>query len=159
YKIIILSDRGVDAENAPVPALLATAGVHHHLVRNGLRTQVGLIIESGEPREVHHFALLLGYGAGAVNPYLAFETLDDMLRAGILNGNDHKTMVKNFIKAVKKGVVKVMSKMGISTIQSYRGAQVFEAVGLNRELIDRYFTGTASRIEGAGFEVIAKETI
>ena len=159
FKIIILSDRGVDADNAPVPALLATAGVHHHLVRNGLRTQVGLIVESGEPREVHHFALLLGYGAGAVNPYLAFETLDDMLRDGIISGADHKTMVKNFIKAVKKGVVKVMSKMGISTIQSYRGAQIFEAVGLNQELVDRYFTGTASRIEGVGFDVIAKETI
>jgi glutamate synthase (NADPH/NADH) large chain len=160
YKIIILSDRGVDAENAPVPALLATAGVHHHLVRNGLRTQVGLIVESGEPREVHHFALLLGYGAGAINPYLVFETLDDMAREGALaNAPDHKTLVKNYSKGIKKGIVKVMSKMGISTIQSYRGAQIFEAVGLNKDLVERYFTGTATRIEGISFDVIASETL
>ncbi len=160
YKIIILSDRGVDADHAAVPALLATAGVHHHLVRNGMRTQVGLIVESGEPREVHHFALLLGYGAGAVNPYLVFETLDDMAREGMLNNApDHKTLVKNFIKGIKKGCVKVMSKMGISTIQSYRGAQIFEAVGLNKEFVERYFTGTATRIEGISFDVIAKETL
>lgn len=159
YKIIILSDRGVDKRMAPIPALLATAGVHHHLVRAGLRTKVGMVIETGEPREVHHFALLIGYGAGAINPYLAFETFDDMIREGILPKVDHKTAVKNFCKAVKKGVVKVMSKMGISTVQSYRGAQIFEAVGLNREVIDKYFTGTASRIEGIGFDVIAEETL
>ena len=160
YRIIILSDRGVDAVNAPIPALLATAGVHHHLVRNGMRTKVGLIVETGEPREVHHFALLIGYGAGAINPYLAFETFDDMIRDGLLPADiDHKTCVKNFNKAIKKGVVKVMSKMGISTVQSYRGAQIFEAIGLNRELIDQYFTGTASRIEGIGFDVIARETL
>ena len=133
--------------------------MHHHLVRNGLRTKVGLVIESGEPREVHHFALLIGYGAGAINPYLAFETFDDMLRDGLLPKVDHKTCVKNYNKAVKKGVVKVMSKMGISTVQSYRGAQIFEAVGLNREVVDKYFTGTASRIEGVGFDVIAQETL
>ena len=159
YKIVILSDRGVDEKNAPIPALLATSGVHHHLVRNGLRTKVGLVIESGEPREVHHFALLIGYGAGAINPYLAFETFDDMIRDGLLPKVDHKTAVKNFNKAVKKGVVKVMSKMGISTVQSYRGAQIFEAVGLNKEVVDKYFTGTASRIEGVGFDVIAMETL
>jgi len=160
YKIIILSDRGVDSTHAPIPALLATAGVHHHLVRTGMRTKVGLVIESGEPREVHHFALLIGYGAGAVNPYLVFETIDDLIRERALNHNlDHKTAVKHFIKAIKKGVVKVMSKMGISTVQSYRGAQIFEAVGLNKELVEQYFTGTASRIEGVGFDVIAKETL
>ncbi|HYG75261.1 MAG TPA: glutamate synthase large subunit [Planctomycetota bacterium] len=160
YKIIILSDRGVDKVNAPVPALLATAGVHHHLVRNGMRTKVGLIVESGEPREVHHFALLIGYGAGAINPYLVFETFDDMIRDGLLPKEiDHKTCVKNFNKAVKKGVVKVMSKMGISTVQSYRGAQIFEAIGLNKEIVDKYFTGTASRIEGVGFDVVARETL
>ena len=160
YKIIILSDRGVNETMAPIPALLATAGVHHHLVRQGMRTKVGLVLETGEPREVHHYALLIGYGAGAINPYLAFESLDDLIRDGLLPKDiDHKTCVKNYNKAVKKGVVKVMSKMGISTVQSYRGAQIFEAIGLNKEVIDRYFTGTASRIEGIGFDAIAKETL
>jgi glutamate synthase (ferredoxin) len=158
YGVLILSDRGVDRDNAPVPALLATAGVHHHLVRKGLRTKVGLIIETGEPREVHHFALLIGYGAGAVNPYLVFESLDDLIRDGALP-LDHAKAVQNYNKAVKKGVVKVMSKMGISTVHSYRGAQIFEAVGLNKALVDQYFTGTASRIEGIGFDVIARETL
>jgi len=176
YKIIILSDRGADATFAPVPALLATAGVHHHLVRNGLRTQVGLLVESAEPREVHHIALLLGYGAGAINPYLAYETLDLMCKEGRLRpersagvspagteagGPDAalQTCVKNYNKALKKGVVKVMSKMGISTVQSYRGAQIFEAIGLNREVVDQYFTGTASRVQGSGLEAIARETL
>jgi len=160
YSIIILSDRGVDATYAPVPALLACSGVHHHLVRNGLRTKVGLVLETGEPHEVHHFALLLGYGAGAINPYLVFESLDDLIRDGILPKEiDHKKAVKNYNKSVKKGVVKVMSKMGISTVQSYRGAQIFEAIGLNKELVDKYFTGTASRIQGIGFDVIAQETL
>src|SRR5690606_28795432 len=118
--MLILSDRGVDAEQAPIPALLATAGVHHHLVREGTRTKVGLIVETGEPREVHHYALLIGYGAGAINPYLAFESLDDLIHQGRLPGLDHKKAVKQYIKAVNKGVVKVMSKMGISTLQSYR---------------------------------------
>jgi glutamate synthase (ferredoxin) len=114
--IIILSDRGVDKDNAPIPALLAVAGVHHHLIREGTRTRVGLVLESGEPREVHHFSLLIGYGCGAINPYLAYETLDDMIRQKLLVGVDHKTAVKNFTKAAVKGVVKVASKMGISTI-------------------------------------------
>ena len=126
---MILSDRGVDAENAPIPALLAVAGVHHHLIREGTRTQVGLVLESGEPREVHHFALLIGYGAGAVNPYLAFETLHDLVSEGMLPGVDEEHAIKNYLKALNKGVVKVISKMGISTIQSYCGAQIFEAVG------------------------------
>jgi glutamate synthase (ferredoxin) len=155
--IIVLSDRGLDADHAAIPALLAVGGLHHHLIREGTRTRVGLILESGEPREVHHYALLVGYGVGAVNPYLAFETLDDLIREGILKDIDHKTAVKNYAKAVAKGVVKTMSKMGISTIQSYRGAQIFEAVGLNHEVIDRYFTGTPSRIEGVGIDGLAKE--
>ncbi|MCW8132828.1 MAG: glutamate synthase large subunit [Planctomycetota bacterium] len=159
-KVLILSDRDADKKNAPIPALLAVGCVHHHLVRMGLRTRVGLVVESGEPREIHHFALLLGYGAGAVNPYLAFETLDDLIRDGILSKDiDHKKAVANYIKAVKKGVVKVMSKMGISTIQSYRGAQIFEAIGLNTLVVERYFTGTASRVEGIGLEEIAKEQL
>ncbi|MBI3028922.1 MAG: glutamate synthase large subunit [Candidatus Rokubacteria bacterium] len=159
YTFLILSDRGVDKDLASIPALLATAGVHHHLVREGTRTRVGLIIESGEPREVHHAALLIGYGAGAINPYLAFETLDDMILGGLLPGMDHATATKNYIKALNKGVLKVISKMGISTIQSYRGAQIFEAIGLNKEFVDRYFTWTASRIGGVGLDVIAAEAI
>jgi glutamate synthase (ferredoxin) len=155
--LLILSDRGITREHAPIPALLAVSGLHHHLIREGTRTQVGLVLESGEPREVHHFSLLIGYGAGAVNPYLAFETLDDMIRQGILKEMDHKTAVKNYAKAVAKGVVKTMSKMGISTIQSYRGAQIFEAIGLNKEVIDQYFTWTASRVSGIGIEELAEE--
>ncbi len=157
YTFIILSDRGVDKDLAPIPALLATAGVHHHLVREGTRTRVGLVIESGEPREVHHAALLLGYGAGAINPYLAFESLDDMIRQELLPGLDHVKAVKSYIKALNKGVLKVISKMGISTIQSYRGAQIFEAMGLDKEFVDRFFTWTASRIGGVGLDVIAEE--
>jgi glutamate synthase (ferredoxin) len=157
--ILILSDRGVDKNNAPIPALLATSGVHHHLIREGTRTQVGLVLESGEPREVHHFSLLIGFGAGAINPYLAFETLDDMIRQGMLKDIKHKEACKNYVKAAVKGVVKVISKMGISTIQSYRGAQIFEAIGLNKKVVDRYFTWTASRVEGIGLDVIAKEVL
>ena len=134
---------------APIPSLLATAGVHHHLVREGTRNRAALVIETGEAREVHHLALLIGYGAGAVNPYLAFETLDDMIRSGMLPGLTHEKAVKSYIKALNKGVLKVMSKMGISTLQSYRGAQIFEAVGLEKDFVDRYFTWTASRIGGA----------
>jgi glutamate synthase domain-containing protein 2/glutamate synthase domain-containing protein 1/glutamate synthase domain-containing protein 3 len=157
YDIIILSDRGIDRDRAAIPALLAVAGVHHHLIREGTRTQVGLVLESGEPREVHHFALLLGFGAAAVNPYLAFETLYDMIQQGMLPGISYERAIKNFIKAVNKGIVKVISKMGISTIQSYTGAQVFEALGLKEEFIDQYFTGTASRIGGIGLEEVARE--
>ncbi|MGE5126013.1 MAG: glutamate synthase large subunit, partial [Betaproteobacteria bacterium] len=155
--MIVLSDRGLGAELAPIPALLAVAGVHHHLIREGTRTRVGLVLESGEPREVHHLALLIGYGAGAVNPYLAFETLYDLGRQGLLPGVDEEHAVKNYIKALSKGVVKVISKMGISTIQSYCGAQIFEAIGLERALVDRYFSGTPSRIGGIGIDVIAEE--
>ena len=155
--ILILSDRGIDRENAAIPALLAVAGLHHHLIREGTRTRVGLVLETGEPREVHHFSLLIGYGAGAINPYLAFETLDDMIRQGLLKNVTHKDACKNFVKAAVKGVVKVISKMGISTIQSYRGAQIFEAVGLKQAVVDKYFTWTSTRIEGAGLDVIARE--
>ncbi|HJT76471.1 MAG TPA: glutamate synthase large subunit, partial [Gemmataceae bacterium] len=155
--VLILSDRGIDQEQAPIPALLAVAGVHHHLIREGTRTKAALVLESGEPREVHHYALLIGYGAGAINPYLAFESLDDMIRQGMLRGFDHHKAVKNYIKAASKGVVKVMSKMGISTVASYCGAQIFEAVGLNQDVIDKYFTWTASRVQGVGLDVIAAE--
>ncbi|HEX8143100.1 MAG TPA: glutamate synthase large subunit [Pyrinomonadaceae bacterium] len=157
HGIIILSDRGVTRERAPIPALLAVSGIHHHLIREGTRTQVGFVIESGEPREVHHFALLLGYGAAAINPYLAFETLGDMTDERRLVGVETHKAIANYIKAVNKGVVKIISKMGISTIQSYCGAQIFEAIGLNQDFVDRYFTGTPSRISGIGLDVIAEE--
>ncbi|MGE3178310.1 MAG: glutamate synthase large subunit, partial [Vicinamibacterales bacterium] len=157
YTILILSDRDADRTRAPIPSLLATASVHHHLVRLGKRTRCALVIESGDAREVHHCALLLGYGAGAVNPYLAFETLADMIRQRMLVGVNHERAVKNYVKALNKGILKVMSKMGISTLQSYCGAQVFEAVGLDKALVDKYFTRTASRIGGVGIDVIAEE--
>ncbi len=158
HSFIILTDRGVTSELAPIPALLATSAVHHHLIKKGCRTSVGLVVESGEPREVHHFAVLIGYGAGAINPYLAFESIGDMIGEGYVTEMDYTTAVKNFIKAVDKGLNKTMSKMGISTVQSYRGAQIFEAIGLNKDLIDSYFTWTASRIGGIGLDVVAKET-
>ena len=157
YNVLILSDRGVDRVLAPIPSLLATAAVHHHLVRQGERTRCGLVVETGDAREVHHMCLLLGYGAGAVNPWVAFETLDDMIRQGLLAGLDHAKAVRNYIKALNKGILKVMAKMGISTLQSYCGAQIFEAIGLNRDVVDRYFTGTASRVAGVGLDVIAEE--
>ncbi|MBX2865754.1 MAG: glutamate synthase large subunit [Leptolyngbyaceae cyanobacterium MAG.088] len=157
--LIILSDRGMDAAHAPIPALLAVAGLHHHLIRTGTRTRVGIILESGEPREVHHFAVLLGYGCSAINPYLAFETLEDMISDGLLVDIKPEDACKNYIKAVTKGTVKIASKIGISTLQSYRGAQIFEAIGLNHSVIDKYFTWTASRIEGIDLDVIAKEAI
>jgi glutamate synthase domain-containing protein 2/glutamate synthase domain-containing protein 3 len=160
YTLLILSDRGVDSTYAAIPSLLAMAAVHNRLVMEKKRTQVALIIESGEPREVMHFALLIGYGASAINPYLAIETLHDLKRLGLLPHNvtaNHAE--KNFIKAINKGLLKTFSKMGISTLQSYRGAQVFEAVGLNRSLVGAYFPGTASRIEGVGLEVLAREAL
>jgi glutamate synthase (NADPH) large chain len=157
--ILILSDRQVDSEYAPIPSLLATSGLHHHLVREGMRTKATLIVETGDAREVHHYCLLIGYGASAINPYLAFETLDDMIRQGLLTGIDHRKAVNHYTKAVKKGVLKVMSKMGISTLQSYRGAQIFEAVGLDQKFVDAYFTNTPSRISGIGMDEVAEETI
>ncbi|MBA4180520.1 MAG: glutamate synthase large subunit [Anaerolinea sp.] len=159
-KILILSDRGVDAENAPIPSLLAVAGLHNHLVRERKRTQVGLIVETGDAREVHHFALLVGYGAGAINPYLALDTFDQLQEEGYLApGLDAQEARAHYLKAIKKGVVKVMSKMGISTIHSYRGAQIFEAIGLSDAIIDKYFTKTASRIGGIGIDEVAIETL
>jgi glutamate synthase (ferredoxin) len=157
--IVILSDRGISEKDAPIPALLAVAGLHHHLIRTGLRGRCGLVLESGEPREVHHFALLISYGCSAINPYLAFATIDDLIAQGLLVNTDHKTAIKKYIKAAVKGVVKTMAKMGISTIQSYRGAQIFEAVGLNSAVVDRYFTWTPSRIQGVGLDVIAEEVL
>ena len=159
YNIIVLSDRQIGPDRMAIPALLATAAVHHHLIRKGLRTSVGLVVETGEPREVHHFCLLAGYGAEAINPYLAFDTLTDMHKRGEFPKEvDGSEVVYRYIKAVGKGILKVMSKMGISTYQSYCGGQIFDAIGLNSELIDRYFFGTATQIEGIGLEEIAKET-
>ena len=157
--VIVLSDRGVTREYAPIPALLAVSGLHHYLIREGLRTRVSLVLETGEAREVHHFSLLIGYGASAINPYVAFETIDDMIREGLLTGIDHKKACANFVKAASKGVIKVMSKMGISAIQSYRGAQVFEALGLRQDVVDHYFTWTPSRVGGIGLTVIAQEVL
>ena len=155
--ILILSDKGIDQIHAPIPALLASAGLHHHLIRTGTRTRIGLVLESGEPREVHHFCLLLGYGVQAINPYLAYECLSDMIHEGLLPNISYKDAVKGYDKAVYKGVVKVMAKMGISTIKSYCGAQIFEAVGLGNEVIDKYFSWTPSRVGGIGLEEIARE--
>ncbi|MTE18589.1 glutamate synthase large subunit [Streptomyces sp. TRM43335] len=158
-RLIVLSDRHSDAEHAPIPSLLLTSAVHHHLIRTKQRTQVGLLVEAGDVREVHHVALLIGYGAAAVNPYLAMESVEDLARAGTFlpAGTEPEAAIRNLIKALGKGVLKVMSKMGISTVASYRGAQVFEAVGLDQEFVDTYFHGTATKIGGAGLDVIAKE--
>ena len=156
YNQVVLSDRGHDEIDAPIPALLAVSAVHHHLVRAGTRGRVGLVLESGEPREAHHFCLLIGYGASAINPYLAFETIDDQVRLGIIPGPT-EAAEKRFRKAVVKGVIKAISRMGISTVHSYHGAQVFEALGLNRDFVDEYFTWTPSRIGGIGIEMVSKE--
>ncbi|MEO0909589.1 MAG: glutamate synthase-related protein, partial [Pseudomonadota bacterium] len=160
FNIIILSDRQISATRLAIPALLATAAVHHHLIRKGLRTSVGLVVESGEPREVHHFCVLAGYGAEAINPYLAFETLSDMHDKGDFPQEvDAKEVVERYIKAIDKGILKVMSKMGISTYQSYCGAQIFDAVGLSSELVGEFFFGTATMIDGIGLDEIADETV
>ncbi len=157
-RFVVLSDRDSDAEWAPIPSLLLTSAVHHHLIRARTRTQVGLVVEAGDVREVHQVATLVGYGAAAVNPYLAMETVEDLVREGIiLSGVTPEKAVRNLIKALGKGVLKVMSKMGISTVASYRGAQVFEALGLSQDVVDRYFTGTVSRLGGVGLDVIAEE--
>ncbi|MFB8116548.1 glutamate synthase large subunit [Streptomyces sp. NPDC055962] len=157
-RLIVLSDRHSDAEHAPIPSLLLTSAVHHHLIRTKQRTQVGLLVEAGDVREVHHVALLIGYGAAAVNPYLAMESVEDLVRAGtFIEGIDAELAIRNLIYALGKGVLKVMSKMGISTVASYRGAQVFEAVGLDDAFVAQYFNGTATKIGGAGLDVVAKE--
>ncbi|MGY5029497.1 glutamate synthase large subunit [Streptomyces sp. 900116325] len=157
-RLIVLSDRHSDAEHAPIPSLLLTSAVHHHLIRTKQRTQVGLLVEAGDVREVHHVALLIGYGAAAVNPYLAMESVEDLVRAGtFIEGIEPEQAIRNLIYALGKGVLKVMSKMGISTVASYRGAQVFEAVGLDEGFVSKYFNGTATKIGGAGLDVVAKE--
>ncbi|MGW4230665.1 glutamate synthase large subunit [Streptomyces sp. NPDC004980] len=157
-RLIVLSDRHSDAEHAPIPSLLLTSAVHHHLIRTKQRTQVGLLVEAGDVREVHHVALLIGYGAAAVNPYLAMESVEDLVRAGtFIEGIEAEQAIRNLIYALGKGVLKVMSKMGISTVASYRGAQVFEAVGLDEAFVAQYFNGTATKIGGAGLGIVAKE--
>jgi glutamate synthase (NADPH) large chain len=159
-RIIVLSDRHSNADKAPIPSLLLTAAVHHHLVREKTRTQVGLLVEAGDVREVHHVALLIGYGAAAVNPYLAMESVEDLVRRGVfISGVEPEVAVKQLVKALGKGVLKVMSKMGVSTVASYTGAQIFEAVGLSQDLVDQYFTGTTSKLGGVGLDVIAEEVL
>ncbi|WP_018922322.1 glutamate synthase large subunit [Salsuginibacillus kocurii] len=157
--VLILSDRDVSKDQAPIPALLAVAGLHHHLIRKGTRTKVTILVESGEPREVHHLCLLLGYGAEAINPYLVFDSIDGMIQDGLIEDISYVEAVEAYIKSATKGIMKVLSKMGISTIQSYRGAQIFEAVGIDNSVIDRYFTWTTSRIGGVDLETIAKEVL
>lgn len=157
-RFVVLSDRDSDREHAPIPSLLLTSAVHHHLIRQKTRTQVGLLVEAGDVREVHHVALLVGYGAAAVNPYLAMESAEDLVRSGLIKDITGDQAVRNVIKALGKGVLKVMSKMGISTVASYRGAQVFEAIGLSQALVDEFFTGTVSQLGGIGLDVIAAET-
>jgi glutamate synthase (NADPH) large chain len=160
FEVLIISDRAIDSEHAPIPSLLATSAVHHHLIRKGLRGQVGLVIEAGDVWEVHHFACLIGFGATAINPYLALSTINDLNESNKLGcGHDVKQLTKNYIKAVNEGLLKVFSKMGISTLQSYQGAQIFEIIGLNRSVVDQYFTGATSRIEGMGIDEIAKEAL
>ncbi len=149
-RTLVISDRDSDHTKAPIPSLLAVSAVHHHLVRTKKRLKVALVVESGDAREVHHIALLIGYGAAAVNPYLAFESIEDLIREGELTGIDAGTAVRNYLKALGKGVMKVMSKMGISTVGSYTGAQAFEAIGLSREVVDEYLTGTVSKLGGVG---------
>ncbi|HUW77777.1 MAG TPA: glutamate synthase large subunit [Candidatus Nanopelagicaceae bacterium] len=158
-RIVVLSDRDGDADNAPIPSLLLTSAVHHHLIREQTRTQVGLVVEAGDVREVHHIALLIGYGAAAVNPYLAMETAEDLVHQGVIKNITPEKAVRNLIKALGKGVLKVMSKMGISTVASYTGAQVFEAIGLSASVVDEYFTGTVSRLGGVGIDIVAREAI
>ena len=161
FEVLILQDRAIDSDHAPIPSLLATAAVHHHLIRKGLRGQVGIVVEAGDVWEVHHFACLIGFGATAINPYLALSTIRDMKA----NWQDCKQILmlkqlkKNYIKAVNDGLLKVFSKMGISTLQSYQGAQIFEIIGLNKDVVDKYFTGATSRIEGMGLDEIARETL
>ncbi len=161
-RIIVLSDRTAaetwsGRDRAPIPSLLLTGAVHHHLIKEKTRTRVGLVVEAGDVRESHHVALLIGYGAAAVNPYLAIETVADLVRSGVLDGITARKAEANLIKALGKGVLKIMSKMGVSTVASYTGAQIFEAVGLSDEVIGRCFTGTTSRLGGVGFDVLARE--
>ncbi|HEV2833023.1 MAG TPA: glutamate synthase-related protein, partial [Hanamia sp.] len=160
FEVLILSDRAIDSEHAAIPSLLATSAVHHHLIKKGLRGQVGLVIEAGDVWEVHHFACLIGFGATAINPYLALSTIRDMKLSGKMETDlDTYQIKKNYKKAINDGLLKVFSKMGISTLQSYQGAQIFEILGINQSVIDRYFTGATSRVEGMGLDEIAKEIL
>ncbi|HEY1023231.1 MAG TPA: glutamate synthase large subunit, partial [Flavisolibacter sp.] len=161
FEVIILSDRAIDSEHAPIPSLLATAAVHHHLIRKGLRGQVGIVVEAGDVWETHHFACLVGFGATAINPYLALHSIKDLKNSSLLKGveYDEEKLRKNYIKAVNDGLLKVFSKMGISTLQSYQGAQIFEIIGINKTVVDQYFSGAISRIEGMGLDEIARETL
>ena len=160
FEVIILQDRAIDSDHAPIPSLLATAAVHHHLIRKGLRGKVGIIVEAGDVWEVHHFACLLGFGATAINPYLALSSIRDMKETGIMKTDlSHEQLKKNYIKAVNEGLLKVFSKMGISTLQSYQGAQIFEIIGINKAVVNQYFTGATSRIEGMGLDELARETL
>jgi glutamate synthase (NADPH/NADH) large chain len=160
FEVLILSDRAIDSDHAPIPSLLAVSAVHHHLIRKGLRSQVGLVVEAGDVWEVHHFACLLGFGATAINPYLTLSTIRDMKFSGKIQTNlDVEALKKNYVKSVCDGLMKVFSKMGISTLQSYQGAQIFEIIGINKEVVNRYFTGATSRIEGMGLDEIAKEVL
>jgi glutamate synthase (NADPH/NADH) large chain len=160
FEIIILSDRAIDSDHAPIPSLLAVAAVHHYLIREGIRGKVGILVESGDIWETHHFATLIGYGASGICPYIAFETISDMNRRGMIDGEfTDEELYKNYTKAVDKELLKIFSKMGISTLQSYRGAQIFECIGLNKSVVDKFFSGTVSRIEGLGLDEIAKECL
>jgi glutamate synthase (NADPH) large chain len=160
FEVLILTDRAIDSVHAPIPSLLATSAVHHHLIRKGMRGQVGIVVEAGDVWEVHHFACLLGFGATAINPYLALSSIRDMQQSGFIDESlDVDKLKKNYIKAVNEGLLKVFSKMGISTLQSYTGAQIFEIIGLNKDVVNKYFTGATSRIEGMGLDEIAKETL
>lgn len=157
--LIILSDRGANSEYAAIPALLAVSGLHHHLIRQGTRTRMSILLESAEPREVHHFAMLIGYGAEGINPYLAFETIEDLVAKDDIHGMNVEQAETSYVQAVTDGIIKILSKMGISTIQSYRGAQIFEAIGIHMDVIDKYFTRTSSRLGGIGLDIIAKEVL
>ncbi|GAA3332022.1 hypothetical protein GCM10020331_090900 [Ectobacillus funiculus] len=155
----MLSDRGVNTESAALPALLAVSGLHHHLIRNGTRSKVSIVIDSAEPREVHHFAALLGFGAEAIHPYLAFDSLQGLIEIGDIREIRVEDAIEVYRKVATDGILKVLSKMGISTFQSYRGAQIFEAIGIDQDVVDTYFTGTASRIGGIGLDLIAEEVM
>ena len=159
HNVLVLSDRGVDANHVAIPALLAVAAVHNHLIKKVLRTDIGLVLESGEPREVHHFCTLIGYGVTAINPYVALETVADLQKQGRLGDVTPEQAEQNYIKAAVNGILKVMSKMGISTVRSYQGAQIFEAVGLNSDFIGKYFVNTPTRIGGIGTDGVALEAL
>ena len=157
FNIIVLSDKNMDSYEAAIPSLLAVSAMQHHLIREKTRTKVSIIVETGEARETMHFALLIGYGATAVNPYIAFQTIGELIKEEEIEGVDEKKAVDNYLNAVNHGLLKILSKMGISTLRSYHGAEIFEAIGLNSEFTNKYFEGTPSRIEGIGIEEVAKE--